>query len=158
MQSAWITDLRATTVQYRLYVRTNHKQEFLGKPNRLLSFDTTRTTQKTKKLWGTQTHRQPGGLISYLLFFQNKENRLKITDRFLCFHYAMSVTRHATQRKHGVQDFIYCSVCICCLGNVLSNRYLATIERDTQKHNQQGHLKSLLLSFQIKESRLGMKH
>jgi hypothetical protein len=40
----------------------------------------------------------------------------------------------------------------------LSNRYLAAIERDTQKHNQQGHIKNLPSPFQNKESRLGIKH
>jgi hypothetical protein len=56
-------------------------QEVLGRTNRLISFDTTRTTQKTKNLWReyTDTHRNRHVAISQLSFyFQNKKSRLKI--------------------------------------------------------------------------------
>jgi hypothetical protein len=53
-------------------------QLVLGRTSRLFSFDTTRAARKTKTSEGdTQTHRQQGDLISFFLYFKNKENRLK---------------------------------------------------------------------------------
>jgi hypothetical protein len=39
----------------RKTINKNKEQEFLGRTNRLLSFDTTRATQKTKNLSGRQS-------------------------------------------------------------------------------------------------------
>jgi hypothetical protein len=67
---------------------------------------------------------------------------------------------HGPHRKHRVQQFFYCCVCIRCRGNVFteplpSNKLLSINKRgNRQPHRQQGDLISLPLSFQNKESGL----
>lgn len=64
--------------------------------------------------------------------------------------------RHVLHRKHCVQQFLYCCVCICYLGT----KYLRSLclemtgEGDTQTNKEQGNLISLISIFQNKESGL----
>jgi hypothetical protein len=58
------------------------KQDALGRTNRLLSFDPTRTAEKTKKLWGRHKHGQQGDFVS-LFFSQNKKIRIKNKELLL---------------------------------------------------------------------------
>jgi hypothetical protein len=111
--------------------RTHSIQEVLGRTYSLLSFDTTRTALKTKNLRRIHTHRQPGELISppknegthrsrqqsdvisLVLFFQNKENRLKTADMVLIrkAKNRISLGRPRHRRENNIKTDIKHIVC-----------------------------------------------
>jgi hypothetical protein len=72
------------------------------------------------------------------------------TNCLLSLHYILSIWWHALLRKHSVQQFSYCCVCIRCLSDVFIEP-LPSNDRGGGGHRQLGNHISLLSFFQTRK-------